>query len=729
MSEQQGQVVAVAAEPGIPEVTDLPAGHVAGRLVALTVPDGEVRFDAALDEQLDALRLWWPDGEGQFCWQLSENPDGTPLSTRTDVESFLDRSTLRETGPELPLVLFVSAHGLFSASARHYLKLPTTSDRRLLATAVPTAHIAYAALDSLAQHVLVVLNMCESSAVGSELISLQGELDEGRKDSAVLNVLGTAVQGRPVLGAELAKLLRRAHQLVTTSEQIARPHLKMSEFTLLLHNAAESLEAERPRRRQPRKVSEQISVPEMLLTRWQHKVSPALPNPGYRPEPAVAEPGLQDVAASYRQLEYWMEKASGRLDQADGGWYFSGREQLNLQLVSFLHEPAGVRIVAGSAGTGKSALLGRLVTMSDRVFRDSDRYASALRCRPDSIPAVGAVTAALSARHRSAADALRQLTAELGCPAPPAGAGISAWQQVLEDFLLSPGDPVTVVIDSLDEAYEPGQFIAAVLAPFVSATRRHDPAAVVSSPADAAFVPGPRPETGLTQARTVRLLLGVRSTRRTRASSDAGGTAPVGDLLAEITDRFPDAEVLHSDENPDSDIRAYVKALLQGQPHWSDAARAEAALTISEHAHGSFLNARLAVDQLRAHKDLGPRLLRSRTWLDGLSIGIAGLLRSDLHRLEREDGLPAAEALALLRAAAFAQGRGLAWGTVWPALAGAVLQMPLRHPDEKISRLLKSPLAGYLTSDHEDDRVVYRPAHEQLAQILRRWPADLKGTT
>jgi hypothetical protein len=55
--------------------------------------------------------------------------------------------------------------------------------------------------------------------------------------------------------------------------------------------------------------------------------------------------------------------------------------------------------------------------------------------------------------------------------------------------------------------------------------------------------------------------------------------------------------------------------------------------------------------------------------------------------------------------------------------------MPLRDPHEKIGSLLNSLLAGYLTSDHEDDRVVYRPAHEHLAQILRHWPADLKGTT
>ncbi|KIF07559.1 hypothetical protein PL81_01250, partial [Streptomyces sp. RSD-27] len=88
-----------------------------------------------------------------------------------------------------------------------------------------------------------------------------------------------------------------------------------------------------------------------------------------------------------------------------------------------------------------------------------------------------------------------------------------------------------------------------------------------------------------------------------------------------------------------------------------------------------------------------------------------------------EDGLAADEALALLRATAFARGRGVAWGEVWPAVASAVLGRPLTDADGKIAVLLGGRLAGYLTHDVEEDQRVYRPAHERLAAVLRAWPA------
>ncbi|MEU7428593.1 AAA family ATPase [Streptomyces sp. NPDC040750] len=726
MRELHGQVVAVTAERDAPAGAALPEHHVAGLLVGLTVPDGDPSFDDALDDQLEALKLWWPvEGDDPFHWLPSQNPDESPLATRGQVEAFLESCGVRDTGPELPLVVFVSAHGLAATSGRHYLKLPYTSDDRLLATALPTSQIVCAALDSLSEHVLVILNMCESSAVQSELQGLLDDLSEARKDTAVLNVLGTAIRGRSAMGKDLARLLTRAHQMVTTSEQITRQYLTMSEFTLLLHEAANALEHERPARR--RRPAARIAAPEMLLTRWEHKPTLALPNPGYVPEPPVVEPSLQEVAVSYRQLEYWLEKASGRLDRSDAGWYFAGREDLNFELIRFLRSHRGVKVVTGNAGSGKSALLGRLVTLSDRVFRISDRYATALHGPADTIPQVGDITAAVSAHHRTAEDVLKQLLTELDGRKPEESSDLASWQNALEEHLLAPGPPITVVIDSLDEAYEPKSFASCVLAPFIAATRSSQPPAGPQGvrahlPEQAA------PATAHPRRREVRLLLGVRSTRNTSPISGPAAT-PTGDLLTEITELCPAATILRTDENPDDDIRSYVKALLAGQPGWSDAARSEAALTISDHAPGSFLTARLAVEQLRTRQGDGPQLLRTKTWLDSLHKGLAGLLLNDLTDVEKKGTLQAGEALALLRATAFALGRGIAWGAIWPTLTEAVLQKPLNAPDEKIQRLLKSPLAGYLISDYEDDRVVYRPAHEQLAQILRRWPADLKGST
>ncbi|MFJ9041438.1 AAA family ATPase [Streptomyces sp. NPDC102406] len=711
MSKQRGPVVAVAAEPdGLPWPQGPLENGPRGLLVGLVVPDGDPRFDEALEQQLAALELWWPRGGGEFDWRLSENPDGTPLSTRHEVEMYLAHSGLRDADAATPLVLFVSGHGLAARSTRHYLRLPDTTDERLLATAVPTSALACAALDSHAQDVLVILNMCESAAVQSELLALQDDLAPARKEDARLNVLATTERGRPVLGYELARVLSRAYLLATTSEQIAHPHLTMSEFTHLLNRAAKLLEDERPVRRGPRRARARVNIPQPLLTQWQHERSPALPNPGYEPAPRVAKAEVSDVAATFDELEYWLEKASGRLDKADGGWYFSGRTRLNRLLVEFIQRPRGTVIVTGSAGTGKSALLGRMVTLSDPVFRGEERYKTALDGPPETIPPAGAVTAAVSARNHTALSALRRLCEALGCRPAADTDELGDWQTALEKFLNRPGPPVTVVVDSLDEAYDPTHFITTALAPFVTATR--------TQRRTAGGVPAPAGRRPAARRRGVRLILGVRSARPT---THHGAPRPAADdLLAELTDRFPHARTLRCDTDPAADIDAYVRVLLRDQEQWDAATVSRAAHLVGTRAAGSFLHARLAVEQLRA---AGPKLLADRDWLHRVGEGITGLLRTDIElAVAAGSGLTAAEAVGLLRASAFALGRGVAWGDVWPALTHAVLRAPLRDPDEKIRRLLKSRLAGYLTTDHEDDRVVYRPAHEQLAQILRRWP-------
>ncbi|MFI0241839.1 hypothetical protein [Streptomyces sp. NPDC016845] len=725
MSEQRGPVMAVAADPDASQCPDAPRPQwphgplesgPRGLLVGLVVPDGDPSFDEAVEQQLAALELWWPRNGEAFDWRLSETPDGTPLSTRHEVEAYLSASGLRDTDAATPLILFVSAHGLSAKSSRHYLRLPDTSDERLLATAVPTSALAYAALDSRARDVLVILNMCESAAVQGELVALQDDLAPVRKEEARLNVLATTERGRTVLGLELARVLSRAHLLATTSEQIAHPHLTMSEFTQLLNRAAKLLEEERPRRRGARRAHARVNIPQPLLTQWQHERSRALPNPGYEPSPRVAKDAVSDVAATFDELEHWLEKASGRLDKADGGWYFSGRTRLNRLLVDFARSPRGAMIVTGGAGTGKSALLGRMVTLSDPLFRGEERYKTALDGPPETIPPPGAVSAAISARNHTALTALRQLGEALGCAPAEGSVELGDWQGALEEFLSRPGPPVTVVVDGLDEAYDPTHFITTALAPFVTATRPARRGAGVPAPAGR----GPA-----TRRRKVRLLLGVRSARPTPTGDDGSRRPAADDLLRELADRFPHARTVRCDTDPDEDIDAYVRVLLRDQERWDAVAVARAARVVGARAAGSFLHARLAVEQLRAE---GPALLTDRDWLRRVGEGITGLLRKDIELAAAAgSGLTAEEAVGLLRASAFALGRGVAWGDVWPALTAAVLRAPLVDPDEKIRRLLKSRLAGYLTTDHEDDRVVYRPAHEQLAQILRRWPAERKG--
>lgn len=85
----------------------------------------------------------------------------------------------------------------------------------------------------------------------------------------------------------------------------------------------------------------------------------------------------------------------------------------------------------------------------------------------------------------------------------------------------------------------------------------------------------------------------------------------------------------------------------------------------------------------------------------------------------------------LLRALAFSFGRGMPWNQVWPAAANAVSS---RHREgeyrpQDIAWLLQTPFVEYLTTDVEDGVTVYRVAHDELAEVLRRHPDQFTETT
>ncbi|MFD8978430.1 WD40 repeat domain-containing protein [Streptomyces sp. NPDC059564] len=694
-------------KPALPVRADAEAQPRAGTLFVLPMEDGTEALRQAFGAQLEAVSLWWerppPDGPGFVKVAPSQ-----PVTSRHEVECFLTTSRIRESEPDVPVVLYVTGHGLTSASAKHFAVLRDTDTGRLLATGLRTTEIVIAALDSYARDVLVVVNMCESADLAGELLELARDLDTARTTYGTLNVLVTAAPKMRVMGGEFARVLRAAHEWLRTAGGITRPYLTMSEFSRALYQAAQAIGAERGR-------SPSVDC-RVLMGGKLHVPTLALPNPGYRPERAAVEESRQEVAATLEDLGYWLEKASGRTGADDTGWYFSGRKRLNSSVISFLGGAPGVLVVTGITASGKSAILGRAVTLSDATFRRSGLYAAAVEhCPPETVPGEGSVTIAVTARNREPLGLLRVIAQKLGVTPDPAGRDqLSRWQLGLRRFLNAPGPLVTIVVDSLDEATEPAAVLHQVLVPLAGHLSVRP-----------AVPPAPSPEGGRAGSgdlpppvrRGVRLVVAVRS-------SDPGdGERPVPDggpdLLDRLRDAFRGAAVLRTDdEDMGKDVEGYVRARLDGEAAWAGHDPTEVSETVAGAVGRSFLDARVAAGQLRT---AGPRLLDDARWLARLGEGTTGLLKADLAR-SAEDGLAADEALALLRATAFAQGRGIAWGEVWPAVASAMLGKALDDADDKIRILLEGRLAGYLTRDVEEDQRVYRPAHERLAAVLRAWP-------
>ena len=148
--------------------------------------------------------------------------------------------------------------------------------------------------------------------------------------------------------------------------------------------------------------------------------------------------------------EHWDPRARGVEQAARPGWFFTGRRQALSQLVAWLTaapDPAdNVRVVTGGPGSGKSAVLARLVTMSDPRYRAGMPGPLAADDPVAGLPP-GAIDVAVHARAAPTDEVLSALAAAAGAP--------QADLDGLIDRLLERREAFTIAVDALDEADDP----------------------------------------------------------------------------------------------------------------------------------------------------------------------------------------------------------------------------------------------------------------------------------
>ena len=355
-------------------------------------------------------------------------------------------------------------------------------------------------------------------------------------------------------------------------------------------------------------------------------------------------------------------------------------------------------VVTGMAGTGKSAALARLVTLSDLGFcaQHPDLIVSA-----DLRPPIGAVGAAVLGTGKFPNDVLGQILEAFTGSRPSAGASLADLRTIWWAWLNTQDDPVTVVLDALDEAQHPATLLTEVLAQL--------------NPPNAT---APR----------VRLIVGIRS---------PGGPddSPGGGALADQAEQVLAATRLRVDESPCGRTRSSPATPTACSPASPDRPtcpagalhpatmllRGAVAETIGARAGKSFLITRIAATSLayRAQRTVpeDPHLLAT------LDDGVLGVFRADLHvSLKPADRKRAVD---LLRAVAFAYGAGLPWRQIWPLVANAVIDRPGTYGDGDIAWLLTSRIGAYLVTDQEDGVTVYRPFHDALRTTLRERSREL----
>lgn len=653
------------------------------RLIAIAVrdyPQATDAFSAAIDAQVAVLANWLsnPALDGRSFKHDLLNP-----ASRQEIEDF-HKKRLTRLGPADVLVLYVTGHGVEGASGHHFLLQGNSDETHLLTTAFRTSSLVTAVLDSDAEHVLVLVDTCHAGALHAELALLTKELPVGRRKLPTLAVIASAdFDEKPRIG-DFARLLQLVYERLCGPAEITAPHLTYSEFLTEISAV----------RRQNRDIQGPTIV--WLPDPSSPDQSLCLPNPGYRATTdIVAEPRRQ-LAATRSEIEhYWAPRAAGRVSMSDSGWYFSGRRDLNKAVASFLRSGTGLFVVTGAVGSGKSAVLARAVTLSDATFLDNnatvidDLY-------PEETPPRGSIDAAVIARGKGPDQVCTELVEILG---GTIGSEKLAPLDQLSKSLSAIGKTQTLVIDGIDEALYPARLITDVLVPLTRLTFRD----------------------GSLQ---VRMILGLRSTTKLDLVSDDVHPPDLLDLLRRTAAGTP-VELQRTDEvlSVTSDIDAYVTSLLHDTYSDDPGRLSQIATIIAQNVTPSFLDARLAGERLRGARE--PQDLNDRRWLSTLSNGTVSLFKADVAEvaaaIKRKDN----HTLAVLRASAFSLGQGLPWSEVWPAAAGAVNGAPIAEPDNLISSILASRLSGYLTQDVVDGRVMHRPSHERLAEVLREQSGSL----
>ncbi|MGW0771660.1 AAA family ATPase [Streptomyces sp. NPDC002676] len=685
-------------------------GIVRRRLVVVSVDgyeDGQEGFKEGIAAQVERITGWLADpalgDDRRFEVVQAEH---SPRSV-DDLRAFLHRQNLAAASYKEAVIVYITGHGTRRLAQRHYLMLPETKEERLLATGFPTSELITAVLDSQSEHVMVLVDSCHAGTLRAELTSLFQDLSDERhshKGTAVVTA-GDHYE-KPLVGSFTRRVAMACERMRDEASGYTGSHLSFAEWEQLLHQVGldeEGLEKEL--------VSAEWIVPHSRG----RAPSACLPNPRYQPVEGATSPALRQLTLGSRSLEeFWLERASGRTESDDPGWYFSGRAMPMARIVAFVRESTGVLLVTGAAGSGKSALLARLVTLADAGFSADPNYASVVAGIPDRLrPEPGAVDVAVLARNKSARVVVDELLSALD-GAPDGGElPLQTLLRLLAErgssSAVGPAGSVNIVIDALDEADDPLACVGDVILPLSRLTK-----------ADG---------TG----RAVRLVVGVRSSP---AAMYASGTALRDERADQLLRKLANAlhtedvamQILRTD-GPDctADITAYTAALLcapQTSPyHGHPEAAEETARHIAEAVAPSFLDARIAADQLRTAEVR--QSLGEAGWLRRLADGTTGLLREDVQAVATATGVSAGLLVTALRATAFAPGAGLPWAEVWPAVTAALASeeygpeyADTDAADHAIRTLRSGRLTGYLATAEEDARTVYRPVHQRLTDVL-----------
>ncbi|MFJ4559977.1 hypothetical protein ACIP4Q_28385 [Streptomyces massasporeus] len=555
------------------------------------------------------------------------------------------------------LVLYHTGHADL-AGAQHRLWMADSLDR--YTNTVPTDELTSLILaDTPVCQSLIVLDTCHAGHGGAEALvagmrSLSDPAGTGESGKSI-SLVAAAHPREQIRPGTFARLLERAVAHPSTAGH-EPPYLPPAALV-----SAIDTDSERPKWQ---------TVSYSALFQTGPEAPPFFPNPRYDQRLH----GL-DLATQLRleQREHYdravhghfLPRAKGTDVPGEKAWRFVGRHAALEELTGWLTAAAEgedavppLRVLTGDPGSGKSAVLARLVLLAD-----PDRRSSVPRADLPTavIPPVGCIDVTIHARGLTHEQILNALASHIGGPVSSAGR-LAA--QLGERRMVA-------VIDALDEALDPDAVIDHVIRPLA--------------------------ESGC----QLRFLVGTR----THLLPALGTTAVTLNL-----------------DGPDyadpASLRAYVERCLQETDDESPYPAADPAMTkavadaVAAAASRSFLVALIVARTLASQPTLPADPLDPQ-WRAGLPKTAAEAMRQDLDiRL----GSRAQQARDLLMPLAFALGSGLPWEDIWAPLACRITGRD--YTDDDLIELRRTA-GAYIVEDRYHGHSVYRLYHEALAEALR----------
>ena len=415
---------------------------------------------------------------------------------------------------------------------------------------------------------------------------------------------------------------------------------------------------------------------------------PFFPNPRYSDDPqrearqAIESPlrSFLDELDDVLDSEHFL----GRV-----GSHFAGRRKQLRVLARWMDggfPTSGLRVVVGSPGVGKSALLGALVCSAHPVLADAVPHVRA-RLGASGCPSRNDHLGAVHARQRRAEELIASLARQFAFSKTGDGWTVL---DLIREFKALPTTPV-VVVDAVDEALHPQQVMSELLFPLAAATRMDD-------------------------TPVCRLLVGLRP----------------WDQFATLSDlAVRDGELLDLDEVTPAEVRAdiedYLNARLADLPRYAAAAQRP-------------VRERLAATMAK-------RLVRRRSHPSGPEWGaflVAGMFAGYLNGIAPATTAEEAERLgetvprtlpevleldlgvhqfgeklrATLAALAHAKGEGMPAEVAGLVAAGFADGMRA----EDVVNCLDAGRFYLRTTVERDGTTLYRLLHQSLADYLRRFP-------